>query len=207
MIVKKLVVGPLATNCYIIGSESSKEGMIIDPGAEANQILSSVKDTGLDIKFIVLTHSHIDHIGALKEVKEATGAEVAIHTDDAQTLKVQEPSLGAMFGLSYPSPPPPDRLLGDGESIDIGDLRFSVLHTPGHTPGGICLLGEGIVFSGDTLFNYGVGRADLPGGSYSQLMDSISTKLMTLPDTTIVYPGHGPDTTIGTERQGNPFLR
>ena len=112
-----------------------------------------------------------------------------------------------MFGLSYPSPPPPDRLLGDGESIDIGDLRFSVLHTPGHTPGGICLLGEGIVFSGDTLFNYGVGRADLPGGSYSQLMDSISTKLMTLPDTTIVYPGHGPDTTIGTERQGNPFLR
>lgn len=207
MIVKKLVVGPLATNCYIVGSESSKEGMIIDPGAEANQILSSVKDTGLDIKFIVLTHSHIDHIGALKEVKEATGAEVAIHTDDAQALKGQEPSLGAMFGLSYPSPPPPDRLLGDGESIDIGNLRFSVLHTPGHTPGGICLLGEGIVFSGDTLFNYGVGRADLPGGSYSQLMDSISTKLMTLPDTTIVYPGHGPDTTIGTERQGNPFLR
>ena len=207
MIVKKLVVGPLATNCYIVGSESSKEGMIIDPGAEANQILSSVKDTGLDIKFIVLTHSHIDHIGALKEVKEATGAEVAIHTGDAQALKGQEPSLGAMFGLSYPSPPPPDRLLGDGEGMDIGDLRFSVLHTPGHTPGGICLLGEGIVFSGDTLFNYGVGRADLPGGSYSQLMDSISTKLMTLPDTTIVYPGHGPDTTIGTERQGNPFLR
>jgi len=207
MIIKKLVVGPLATNCYIVGSESSKEGMIIDPGAEANQILSSVKDTGLDIKFIVLTHSHIDHIGALKEVKEATGAEVAIHTDDAQALKGQEPSLGAMFGLSYPSPPPPDRLLEDGESIDIGDLRFSVLHTPGHTPGGICLLGEGIVFSGDTLFNYGVGRADLPGGSYNQLMDSISTKLMTLPDITIVYPGHGPDTTIGTERQGNPFLR
>ena len=207
MIIKKLVVGPLATNCYIVGSESSKEGMIIDPGAEANQILSSVKGSGLDIKSIVLTHSHIDHIGALKEVEEATGAEVAIHTDDAQALKGQEPSLGAMFGLSYPSPPPPDRLLEDGESIDIGDLRFSVLHTPGHTPGGICLLGEGIVFSGDTLFNYGVGRADLPGGSYSQLMDSISTKLMTLPDTTIVYPGHGPDTTIGTERQGNPFLR
>lgn len=207
MIVKKLVLGPLATNCYIVGSESSKEGMIIDPGAEANQILSSVKGSGLDIKFIVLTHSHIDHIGALKEIKGATGAEVAIHTDDAQALKGQEPSLGAMFGFSYPSPPPPDRLLGDGESIDIGDLRFSVLHTPGHTPGGICLLGEGIVFSGDTLFNYGVGRADLPGGSYSQLMDSISTKLMTLPDTTIVYPGHGPDTTIGTERQGNPFLR
>lgn len=204
MIIKKLMVGPFATNCYIVGSESGKEGMIIDPGAEVNQILSSVKDTGLDIKFIVLTHGHMDHVGALKEAKEAIGADVAIHTDDAQSL--QEQSLGILFGLSCPPPPSPDRLLEDGESINIGDLRFLVLHTPGHTPGGICLLGEGIVFSGDTLFNYGIGRTDLPGGSYSQLMNSIQTKLMVLPDSTVVYPGHGPDTSIGAERQGNSFL-
>jgi len=205
VIVEKLVVGPFASNCYIVGSQSNKEGMIIDPGDEAKQILKRVKDLGLDIKFIALTHGHIDHTGALKEVKEATGAEVAVHGDDAKSLNNQLVAIA--FGLSYPAPPPPDRLLKGGDSIDVGDLHFEVLHTPGHTPGGICLLGEGVVFSGDTLFNYGVGRTDLPGGSSSQLMNSIQTKLMTLPDNTIVYPGHGSDTTIGAERRGNPFLR
>lgn len=204
MIVEKLVVGPFASNCYIVGSQSNKEGMIIDPGDEAKQILKRVKDLGLDIKFIVLTHGHIDHTGALKEVREVTGAKVAIHGDDAKSLKVQ--SLSRIFGLSYPTPPPPDRLLKDGDSLDVGGMHFEVLHTPGHTPGGICLLGQGVVFSGDTLFNYGVGRTDLPGGSSSQLLNSIQTKLMTLPDNTVVYPGHGPDTTIGAERVGNPFL-
>jgi len=204
VIVKKVVVGPFASNCYIVGSESSREGVIIDPGDDAEEILKNVKDSGLDIKLIILTHGHIDHIGALKEVKETTGAEVAIHTDDAKSLKNQ--SLARVFGLSYPPPPPPDRLLKGGDSLDIGDLHFLVLHTPGHSPGGICLLGEGVVFSGDTLFNYGIGRTDMPGGSYSQLMNSIHTKLMILPDNTIVYPGHGPDTTIDTERRSNPFL-
>jgi len=205
MILKKLVVGPLATNCYIVGSESSKEGMIIDPGDEAEMILRSVKDLGLDIKSIVLTHGHIDHIGALKEVKEATGAEVAIHSDDAKSLQGQSSS--TLLGLSYPAPPPPDRLLKDGDSMDIGDLHFLVLHTPGHSPGCICLLGEGIIFSGDTLFNFGIGRYDLPGGNYSQLVNSIHTRLMKLPDNTAVYPGHGPDTTISAERSGSPFLQ
>jgi len=204
VIIEKLVVGPFAANCYIVGSESNREGMIVDPGDEAKRILNKVKELGLDIKLILLTHGHIDHTGALKEVKEATGAEVMVHADDAKSLKGQ--SLGKLLGLSYPPPPPPDRLLKDGDSIDIGDLHFLVLHTPGHTSGGICLQGEGVVFSGDTLFNYSVGRTDLPGGSYNQLMNSLQTKLMTLPDDTIVYPGHGPETTIGAERRGNPFL-
>jgi len=204
VIVKKVVVGPFASNCYIVGSESNKEGVIIDPGADAKEILKNVKDLGLDIKLIVLTHGHIDHTGAVKEVKKTTGAEVAIHTDDAKSL--QEQLLGRLFGLSYPPPPPPDWLLKDGDSIDIGDLHFLVVHTPGHSLGGICLLEEGVVFSGDTLFNYGIGRTDMPGGSYSQLMNSIHTKLMILPNNTIVYPGHGPETTIGTERRSNPFL-
>ncbi len=205
MILKQLVVGPLAANCYIVGSESNKEGMIIDPGAEAEVILRNVKDLELDIKSILLTHGHIDHIGALKEVKEATGAEVTIHTDEAKSL--QEQPLSKLLGLSYPTPLPLDRLLQGEDSIDIGNLHFLVLHTPGHSLGCICLLGQGVIFSGDTLFNYGIGRADLPGGSYSQLMNSIHTRLMTLPDNTAVYPGHGPDTTIGTERSGNPFLQ
>ncbi len=204
MIIEKLELGPFASNCYIVGDESKKEGIIIDPGAGADQILKRVDDLGLEIKLILLTHRHPDHIGALKEVKEATGAEVAIHTDD-KSLQMGHHS-GHGFPFSSQPPPSPDRLLKGGDSIDIGDLRFVVLHTPGHTPGGICLLGEGVVFTGDTLFNFGIGRYDMSGGNGSQLMNSIHTKLMVLPDNTTVYPGHGPETSIGTERQGNPFL-
>jgi len=193
------------SNCYIVGSEATKEGMVIDPGAEAGEILKNVKALGLSIKFIVLTHGHIDHIGAVKEVKEATGAELCAHSDE--TGLIQERPLTSTFGVSYPALPSPDRWLKGGDSIDIGDLHFLVLHTPGHSPGGICLLGHGVVFCGDTLFNYGIGRTDFPGGSYRQLMNSIYTKLMILPDGTVVCPGHGPDTTIGTERRGNPFLQ
>ena len=206
MIIETLEVGPFGSNCYVVGSESNKEGIIIDPGAEADKILKTVRDLGLKIKLIALTHSHIDHIGALIEVKEVTNAEVAIHTDDAEALQTSSP-LSAMFNLPLEVPPPPERLLQGGDSLDIGDLQLLVLHTPGHSPGGICLLGEGVVFSGDTLFNFGIGRFDLPGSSGRQLMDSIYTKLMVLPDNTVVYPGHGPKSTIGIERQGNPFLR
>lgn len=203
MILKQLVVGPFASNCYIVGSESNKEGMIIDPGAGTKQILSNISDLGLKIRLLVLTHGHMDHVGAVKGVKEATGAELAIHADDTRFLR--RLSLNTLYSLSVP--PEPERLLGDGDSIDIGDLHFTVLHTPGHSPGGICLLGNGVLFSGDTLFNAGVGRADFPGASHSQLMNSINTKLMVLPDDTVVYPGHGPHTTIGAERRNNPFLR
>jgi len=208
LIIDCLAVGPFATNCYIVGSEETKQGIIIDPGDDAAAILGRVADLGLDIKMLVLTHGHIDHVGALKAVKEATDAEMAIHADDAKSLRGLRGVLQSIIvpGLFYPLPPPPERLLRDGDSLDVGGLHFEVLHTPGHTPGGICLLGEGVVFSGDTLFNYGIGRTDLPGGSYHRLVESIRSRLLTLPDDTVVYPGHGPETTIGAERAGNPFL-
>ncbi len=205
MILRRLVINPFGTNCYIVGSESTREGMVIDPGGNGKEILRQVREIGLDIKYVVLTHGHIDHIGAVKEVKEATGAEFCVHS--GETRLVQERPLGSIVGLQYPILPAPDCWLNGGDSIDIGDLHFLVLHTPGHSPGGICLLGEGIVFSGDTLFNYGIGRTDFPGSSHSQLMNSIHTKLMVLPDNTVVYPGHGPETTVGAEQRGNPFLR
>jgi len=204
MIVEKLVVGPLACNCYIVADEKTKEGVIIDPGDEAEKILGRVKSLGLDIKLIVLSHGHVDHTAALNEVKEAIGAEVAVHADDRATLK--DDFLSLFTGIKQPVIAPPQRLLKDGDEIRAGGLSFKVLHTPGHTPGGICLYGEGVLFSGDTLFSYGIGRADLPGGDAGRLLDSIKCRLLSLPDKTMVYPGHGPDTTIGTERRGNPFL-
>lgn len=208
MIVKMLVVGPFASNCYVVGSSSTEEGIIIDPGAEAGSILRTVQQEGLSISLIVATHAHMDHVDALQAVKERTNAQFALHEAEKALL-----SGGAMrplqsLGLSpYQSTPEPDRLLKDGDRIDVGDLHFEVLHTPGHSPGGICLSGHGVVFSGDALFNFGIGRTDFPGGSYERLMKGIHEKLMVLPDETIVYPGHGPATTIGDERRGNPFLR
>jgi len=208
MIVKMLVVGPFASNCYIVGSSSTKEGMIIDPGAEAGTILRTVQQMGLSIPLIVVTHAHIDHVSALRSVQEKTNAEFALHEAEKGLLLTAPMRMLTSLGLSpIKSPPQPDRLLKDGDSIEIGDLHFEVLHTPGHSSGGISLLGHGVVFSGDTLFNFGIGRTDFPGCSHELLMKSIHEKLMVLPDETIVYPGHGPLTTIGDERRGNPFLR
>lgn len=206
MIIRSLTVGPFGSNCYIVGSEVTKEGMIIDPGDEGEAILRGVRDLGLNIKLIVVTHVHIDHIGAVGEVKEATGAEFAMHRAEARSLQGQSKLWSSMFDVSY-NAPEPDRFLEDGDVIDIGDLRFVVLHTPGHSPGGISLLGHGAVFTGDTLFNLGIGRTDFPGASYKQITESIHRKLMVLPDDTKVFPGHGPETTIGTERSWNPFLQ
>jgi hydroxyacylglutathione hydrolase len=207
MILKTLVVGPFASNCYIVGSESSKHGLIIDPGAEAKLILKTVNDLDLTISLIVVTHAHIDHIGALAPVKESTGAKFAIHeAEAAASLGMFSRMLSSMTGGSFTQLPKPDRLLKDGDTIEVADLKFTVLYTPGHSPGGISLYGHGILFSGDTLFNYGIGRTDFPGCSYEQIMHSIKNKLMMLPDKTIVYPGHGPSTTIGEEKRGNPFL-
>ena len=202
MILKGLAVGQIAANCYIAGSEVTKEGIVVDPGGDAERIIELIKSLELDIKYIILTHSHWDHIGALKEIKEATGAEIAMHTDEVKSLPGR--SLSSILGVSDPAS---DKLLSGGDSLEVGDLHFLILHTPGHSPGGISILGSEVVFTGDTLFNQGVGRSDFPGCSHSQLMNSIFTKLMVLPDETIVCPGHGPTTTIGSERKNNPFIR
>src|SRR5512136_3177318 len=208
MILKMLEVGPYMSNCYVVGSEKTKDGMIIDPGAEAGRILEEVQDSGLSIKVIVVTHMHADHIGALGKVKEATKAPFAVHEAEASKGYIDGASamLNAMMGRASMGIPPVDRKLKEGDKIDLGDLHFAVLHTPGHSPGGICLAGLGVVFCGDTLFNFSIGRTDFPGCSHTQLMHSIHTKLMTLPDDTKVFPGHGPETMIGYERQWNPFL-
>ncbi len=196
----------MSANCYIVGSEATREGLVIDPGGNAEDIFQAISDSGLDIKIIVLTHGHSDHIAALYDIQDRTGAEVAIHTADADFLRGQG-SFSTMFGISYKTPEPPDRLLKEADTIDIGGLHFSVLHTPGHTPGSICLLTHNKVFTGDTLLYQGIGTTLMPGSSRRQLIDSIHTRLMVLPDNTTVYPGHGRETTIGAERKDNPFIR
>jgi len=208
MILRGLELGPFASNCYIVGSEATKEGMIIDPGAEAAAILDTVSQLGLTIKLIVATHSHVDHIMALRQVKEATGAPFAIHEAESggKLMQGMARMMSMATGGSGEPPPKPDKLLKEGDYIDIGDLSFRVLHTPGHSLGGMSIYGHGVVFSGDTLFNFGIGRTDFPGCSHQVLIDSIKNKLMTLPDETVVLPGHGPETTIDVERKYNPFL-
>jgi len=208
MIIEILTVGSFTANCYIVGSTSTNEGMIIDPGADADTIMRTVHQTGLSISIIAVTHAHMDHVGALRKVQQKTNAQFAIHEAEKGFVFSAPMRMLTSFGVSpVESPPRPDRLLKDGDLIDLGDLHFEVLYTPGHSSGGICLLGHGVVFSGDTLFKLGIGRTDFPGMSHERLIKSIGEKLMVLPDETIVYPGHGPATTIGDERRGNPFLQ
>jgi glyoxylase-like metal-dependent hydrolase (beta-lactamase superfamily II) len=205
LIIKTLCVGPLQTNCYIVGCEETKEGAIIDPGGDAKHILSEVERLGLKIKYVINTHGHFDHTLANKEVVKATGAPLAIHSTDAPMLT--QGGGAFFFGIMGKASPPADMILDEGQVLTLGNIELKVLHTPGHSPGSICLYNEeeGVLFDGDVLFNMGMGRYDLPGGDYRVLMDSIQ-RLLALPDETTVYPGHGPGTTIGRERRNNPFL-
>jgi hydroxyacylglutathione hydrolase len=206
MLVKTIAVGALATNCYIVGCEKTKQAAVIDPGDEADRILDAVREAGLKVTHVLLTHAHFDHIGAADEVVRASGAPLALHPDDFPLLQAGG---GALF-FDFQPPPIPGTVvsLAAGQEIGVGELTLRVLHTPGHTRGHVTFYApaEGALFDGDVLFAGGIGRTDLPGGSFEVLLRSIGEQLMTLPDDTVVYPGHGPATTIGHERRSNPWL-
>jgi hydroxyacylglutathione hydrolase len=206
VILETLVVGPLTVNCYIVGDENTREGIIVDPGDDAREIIGAINKHQLKVVAIVNTHAHFDHVGALNEILDFTGAPFMLHADEVQMLGSAQMS-AAMFGLSIDNAKPVDRLLREGDQIGAGSIVLKVLHTPGHTPGGICLLEGQHVFVGDTLFQGSIGRTDFPGGDYGALMASIRDKLLPLPDSTVVHAGHGAATTIGEEKQFNPFVR
>ena len=207
MIIAALPVGLIQTNCYVVGCEETKEGVVIDPGGHPERILAEVERLGLTIKYVLNTHAHVDHTDANRAIVAATGAPLALHPEDRRLL--QSSGGAALFGMRADPSPPPDLELHDGDELEVGTLRLQVLHTPGHTPGHVCFYEptEGVLFDGDVLFYRGVGRTDLPGGSWRQLMSSIQRVLFALPDETVVYSGHGPATTIGEEKRLNPWLR
>jgi glyoxylase-like metal-dependent hydrolase (beta-lactamase superfamily II) len=204
MIIQKIVAGPLEENCYIIGDDTTKQAIVIDPGDEPDRILDFIRENSLTVKSILCTHAHFDHIGAVGDVKKATGANVLIHPDDS-TLYNQAKDQAAIWGFDVDDTPNPDGSLNEGDIIRVGELSFQVLHTPGHSPGGICLYGEGILITGDTLFHGSVGRTDFHGGSVEQLRKSFR-RLLELPEDTTVYSGHGPETTIRREKKENAFI-
>ncbi len=209
MIIKMLTLGTLYTNCYVVGCAETKEALIIDPGfeekKEAERILKEVNQHNLRVKYIVNTHGHPDHIGGNRTIKQETGALILIHEYDAPMLTDTAGDLPKLFGLHMMSPPA-DKMLHEGDVIQFGKTTLKVLHTPGHSKGSISLLGDDVVFTGDTLFAGSIGRYDLPGASYKEITRSIK-RLATLPEHVKVYPGHGPTSTIGKEKKSNPFLQ
>ena len=206
MIIEKLEVGPIMANCFILGCEETQEAVVIDPGDDADVILMKLADLNLKVKYLINTHGHFDHVGGNARLKEVTGAILAIHPLDEPMLS-QLSSSATMFGLSSDNSPPPDLHLNEGDEVVFGKITLKVIHTPGHSQGGICLYTPGHLFAGDTLFARSIGRTDLPGGDFDTLIASIKDKLLVLDDNTVVYTGHGPETSIGQEKQMNPFLK
>lgn len=201
---KAFTVGPMEANCYILYNPDKREGLIIDPGAEGSRLIKFIKQEKISINYIINTHGHPDHIGANRKIKEHTNAPILIHQYDAPMLTKSESVLPLIFPLESSSPPA-DTFIKDGDLIECAGMKLKVLHTPGHTPGGISLLIDDSIFTGDTLFSGSIGRSDLPGGSQEVLLNSIK-KILSLDENLIIYPGHGPSTTVSEELHSNPFI-
>ncbi|ACI20876.1 MULTISPECIES: MBL fold metallo-hydrolase [Thermodesulfovibrio] len=204
MKIKKFEVGPLFVNCYIIYDERTKEAVVIDPGDEPDLILDFIKEENLNLKYILCTHGHFDHIGSVKELRDETGAKVVLHEKDIEIYRNSPQIAMQFFGIEIEPQPEPDILIKNGEILNTGNIQLTVIHTSGHSPGSVCFYTDGYIFTGDTLFAGSVGRTDIIGGSMNELLNSLK-KIASLPDETIVFPGHGPKTKIGIEKKTNPF--
>lgn len=206
LMVRGIVVGVFAENCWIIGSRRTREAIVIDPGDQPEEILALAKDMGLNIKLIANSHGHLDHVLGIRGVQEATGAKLLLHRREMEIIQGAAGAAASLLGRPVEPPPAPDHFLEDGNEVEVEGVNLTVLHTPGHTPGSLSFYSDGLLFSGDTLFRGSIGRTDLPGGDYAQEMSSIVDRLLALPDDTIVLPGHMQETKIGIERQTNPFV-
>ena len=206
MRVERIPAGIYAANCYLVYSENTKEGIVIDPGGDADDIMARINELGLNIKYIVLTHGHGDHIAGINDLKNFIDVPVAIHKEDEYMLKNGDKNLSSLMAMGTIEISP-DILLDEGDKISFGDLVAEVIYTPGHTLGGISLKIGDSIFTGDTLFAGSIGRTDFQGGSYEDIISSIKNKILIYPDDTIIYPGHGPVTTIEREKATNPFVR
>jgi hydroxyacylglutathione hydrolase len=208
MIHEILPVGPLQCNCSIVGDEATHEAMVIDPGDEIQSILAIVRKHNLTVKQIIITHAHIDHVGGAMKLRAATGAPIFLNQNDHDLLKMLDIQAG-WIGIAPPGKVEIDQSIGSGDTVKAGGLSANVIFTPGHTEGSVCLYfpAEKKLIAGDTLFAGSIGRTDLPGGSFEKIIESLHEKLLPLPDDTVVTPGHGPQTTIGEERENNPFLQ
>jgi len=204
MILERIVVGPLEENTYIIGDEVTNQAIVVDPGDESDRIIEIIKERGLQVHTIICTHTHFDHVGAVGDIKKATGARILIHKEDQQVYETAKDH-AAFWGYDFDDIPQPDGFIDEGDDIQVGDIKFRVMHTPGHSPGGICLYGGGVLITGDTLFKGSVGRTDFPGGSMEELKKSFR-RLLGLPEGTKIFSGHGPETTVGMEKRTNYFV-